>query len=76
MDDDAVAAEVVELAGVEGLVKIADEVDHEFQGLDALLIWGVGIAQRRFKTLEGDDDIAGRILVGAIRKSRFQSKTK
>ena len=57
-DLDSVAAEVVGFAGVEGLVEITGEVEEEFEGFDALLLGGGGIAEGSFHLAEGGDDVA------------------
>lgn len=67
-DLDAVAALVVGLAGVEGLVKVTGEVEEEFEGFDALLFGSGGIAEGSFHLAEGGDDVAvggfGGVVVG------------
>lgn len=63
-DLDAVAAEVVGLAGVEGLMEVAGEVEEELEGFDALLLGGGGVAEGGLHLVEGGDDVAGGVLGG------------
>ncbi len=67
-DLDAVAAEVVGFAGMEGLVEVSGEVEEKFEGFDALLLGGGGITEGGFHLAEGGDDVAvggfGGVVVG------------
>ena len=65
-DLDAVAAEVVGFAGVKGLVEVAGEVEEKFEGFDALLLGGGGIAEGGFHLAEGCDDVAVRGFGGFV----------
>ena len=63
VDGDAVASEVVAFAGVEGLVEIANHVHQKFQGVDSFFLGRIWIAKRGFESLQGDEYIAGGVLV-------------